>query len=186
MNTSVEFDLTFKQVEECSRELEKLYDRSTAGFLRTPKGVSLVRGVIAALFFLFIAIPLAVILEGGAKIHGWLLIYFTVVSWLLGALTMAIALQPVDVDVLSSLLFTKGKRSVCIAEGGLECKLNDTIALTPWSAFSKVVLGQSFIFLAKTDGFFEAVPLAGFVSQQAADEFAIELNKRIRAVPSNP
>jgi hypothetical protein len=181
MNTSVKFNLTLKQVEECSRELAKLHNQSTAAFFRTPKGVAAIRGAIAILFILFVAVPLVAVLGTEVKFERWFIIYFSIASWLLGTLSASITIQPIDADVPGSLLFTKGIREFRIAEYGLECKLNDTTSSTPWSSFSTVFFSANFLILAKKDGQFNAIPLTGFPTRQAADDFAIELSKRIKS-----
>lgn len=181
MNTSTEFDLTFKQVEECSKELAELHRKSTAAFFRTSRGVAVVRGALALFFSLFLAVPFVAVFATDVKLERWIVLYFIAVAWILGAISMSLAVQPVNVDVLESLLFTKGKRFVEITDEGLKCRINATTSMTSWSSYSGVALSQRYIFLAQVDGLFDAIPLASFSTQQVADEFAIEANKQIKA-----
>ena len=120
---------------------------------------------------LFVVIPLIAVLNAQSTIHGWQVAYLVVASVLWGASAVALAQESHLRPFVESHLVGNEPTLVRLSDVGVEFQCASTVAATPWSAFTKVLVGREFLFLMRGEvGSF--VPLSAFPSEAQMLEFA--------------
>ncbi|MBC7681913.1 MAG: hypothetical protein H7172_06230 [Ferruginibacter sp.] len=113
-------------------------------------------------------------------IRPWNAIYFTIASFLVGRLHLAIYVQPIDLHILYSLLNLKGHTQMRLTEAALECEVGGTISTTPWHAFAGVVLSEHYALLNRREASTVFIPVTAFPTREVLDTFLAEVAERIK------
>jgi hypothetical protein len=178
---SVEFEQSIEWIEKCTQEYARLQGRPVAAFFKRPLGIKMLRWLWFFVFSILLVAPLVGVIGTDIQLQRWFIIYFIVISMLLGALAATISAKPIELDILNSLLTPKGKVTYYILEAGLQAQHNGTTSITPWSIFSNIAMSPNFLLLTQTNNRFCFIPIAAFPSKSKLDEFAISMSQKISA-----